>query len=95
MDGFTPSGPQAREIVRKIASTGTIVLTRHGRMRLRERNMTTQDVLNVLLGGYVVEVEPEVAGTYRVTVATSRMTVVVVPRGEAELVLVTAWRNER
>ncbi len=49
----------------------------------------------VLLGGWVERVERGTRGELRFVVCNARTTVVIVPRSEDELVVLTAWRNER
>lgn len=56
--------------------------------------LTTLDCENVLRGGVVRPAEYS-SGSWRYRVETARMTVVVAFRSEHELVVVTAWREER
>ena len=93
--GELPDREAARKLVRTIAGRGRVVLTGHARNRLRDRNLTTQDVLMLLLGGWVERVERGTRGELRFVVCNARTTVVIVPRSEDELVVLTAWRNER
>lgn len=50
---------QIKSTLREIAQLGCIRLTRHCRARMRERQVTTDDFLHVLLWGNVVNVEED------------------------------------
>lgn len=84
---------EARRLIQKIIADGVVSFRVHAKARLAERSMDTVDVTNVLRAGYVEEADRE-DGTYRYRVCTKRMTVVVAFRSRAELVVVTAWRND-
>ncbi len=83
---------EAKRLILAILRGGTVGFTSHARERLRERELTTVDVVNVLRAGVVEcpEEDLEKGWTYRV--ATARIGVVVCFRSRSELVVVTAWR---
>ena len=85
---------QAKKEILRLVREGDVGLTAHAKSRMKERNLTTNDVLNVLRAGAVSRVElDEKSAQWRYTVATERMGVVVV-MSEANLTVITAWRNE-
>jgi hypothetical protein len=92
VEPLTPD--EARRLIKTIIAEGVVTFRVHAKARLAERSMDSVDVVNVLRAGVVQEPEME-DGTWRYRVCTMRMTVVVAFRSKTELVVVTAWRNER
>jgi hypothetical protein len=85
---------RARQLIRRIVSSGTVSFSRHAFEEMAKDELTTVDCTNVLGGGVVDPPEFE-RGTWRYCVRTSRITVVVAFRSETQLVVVTAWRLKR
>ena len=50
---------RAKEVIREVAKVGNILLTDHCRTKMRERNVSTQDVLYVLMWGDVQEIKKD------------------------------------
>ena len=50
---------QVKSTLREIARLGCIKLTRHCRARMKERQVTTDDFLHLLLWGKIVNVEED------------------------------------
>lgn len=50
---------QAREKIRDLAKLGCIVTSRHCRARMRKRNVTTEDILYVLMWGDIINIEKD------------------------------------
>ena len=48
---------RAREIIRELAKYECIILSKHCRMRMRERNVTMDDISHVLMWGEVLNVQ--------------------------------------
>ena len=84
---------QAKKLIRRILESGTVVFTNHALSELAKDDLTTVDALRALQGGVVEEAEWE-RGAWRHRVRTPRIAVVVEFESEAELVVVTAWREE-
>lgn len=83
---------EAERRIKDIARNGTVSYDqKHARRRLDERNMSMTDTGNVLLSGWVSEVLWE-RNSYRYTIETPKMAVVVAFRSETEILVVTAWR---
>lgn len=50
---------QAKEIIRKLAKYGCILITNHCRAQMRKRNVTTDDILHVLMWGDIKTVQKD------------------------------------
>jgi len=48
---------QAKKILRKLAIHGCIIISNHCRAQMKKRKVTTEDILNVLIWGRIIEVE--------------------------------------
>ena len=83
----------AQRLIRHIHATGGVVISGHARGRMSQHRLEPKDCDHVLRAGWVMPGEWE-HGTWRYQVRTQRVTVVVTVRSLAELVVVTAWRNE-
>lgn len=83
---------KARDVIREILQTGSVVWSHHAEVELAKDSMTTVDAVNVLRGGTVRQPEYE-NGSWRYRVETQRMAVVVALDSETELCVVTAWRK--
>ncbi|AMV71137.1 hypothetical protein JCM30471_29590 [Desulfuromonas carbonis] len=84
--------PETKKLIRKILSEGIVTYAQpHAEERMRERDISTVDCVNVLRGGKVAEGEQE-NGTWRYRVYTGRMCVVVRFESETILQVLTAWR---
>lgn len=90
------SGPDLRRIVRERLTGDHLVVTKHARDRMTEREMTLEDATNVMRGGHpppdkYVTCEH---GTYRYTLCTPQMGVVVAfDDNKGKMILVTVWRT--
>lgn len=84
----------ARAAIREILELGNLTFSGHARQEMTNDNLGELDVRNVLRGGWVEPAEWE-NGSWRYRVRTQRMCVVVAFRSEAEIVVVTAWREQR
>lgn len=87
---------QARKLLSQILNQGTahkISFSKHCREELKNDNLTTVDVLNVLKAG-LIKTEPEFEkGTYRYRVETERIVVVISFMQPDFIRCVTAWRK--
>lgn len=81
----------AKQLIRRILSTGLFTYSRHAREEMLSDDLTTVDCENILRGGVVRPPDFE-KGSWRYRVETNRMAVVVTFRSSDELVVVTAWR---
>ena len=81
----------ARKLLREILATGRLWYSEHAKREMKQRKLTTMDVVNVLRAGVVEPSEFE-HGSWRHRVKTNRICVVVVLVSEQEAVAVTAWR---
>lgn len=85
--------PEAKKIIQVILRRGTVTYAQpHALERLVQRNISTLDCVNVLRGGIVAPAEFE-NGSWRYRIYTPRMCVVARFESEAELEVVTAWRE--
>ena len=83
---------EAKRLILAILKDGSVSFAQpHAMERLKKRQMSTVDCLNVLRGGTAEEAEHE-NGEWRYRVHTGKMTVVVRFEDETELMIVTAWR---
>ena len=90
------SAVDARQLARRILEEGALRLSRHAQDRMEEYGMSELDVTNTIRGGHVkagrgITFEN---GSWRYTIETQRMAVVVAFRGEDALSVVTCWRVE-
>jgi hypothetical protein len=83
----------AKDVIRSIVDGGDIAFTGHALEELAKDNLRTTDCMNVLRGGQVVGTEVR-HGRIRYRVETRKMTAIVTVVSEAELCVVTAWRNQ-
>lgn len=83
----------ARRLIGNILRTGSVFLGRHAKKAMADDNLIQQDCLDVLRGGVVDPGELE-RGAWRYRVRTKNVTVVVAFNSEAELAVVTVWRNK-
>jgi hypothetical protein len=87
---------QARKALSQIFhyDKNLIGFSKHGRKQMRDRNLSTVDVVNVLHAGQILE-NPEYENeSWRYRVETSNITVIIAFRKPHHLVVVTAWRNK-
>jgi len=88
---------EARKLVIKAAVAGRVVFSAHALQRMTERDIITNDILNVLLSTSMRISEGEAeSGTYRYQCQTNRFVVVIgfTVQGDG-LVVVTVWKSER
>ncbi len=86
--------PETKKLIRQILSTGFVTYAQpHAEDRMRQRKISTVDCVNVLRGGVVNEGELE-NGSWRYSVYTPRMCVVIRFESETILEVVTAWREK-
>ena len=84
-----------RRQIRKILDEGEVLFREpHVATRMKERNISKQDINNVLRAGIVGEGEWEM-GEWRHHVRTASFTVVIAFPEEMLLAICTCWRNER
>jgi hypothetical protein len=82
----------AKTLIRQIATTGNIRYVKPDFAQLlAKRNLTTADIVNVLLRGRVGEAEYE-NGSWRYPVYTNTIHVVAEIDTVTELLVITAWR---
>lgn len=84
----------ARDLARAIWASGSVRFSRHARQRMADRNVSEQDIGNTILGGHCkpgkgIGFE---GGSWRYTLETARIAVVVAFRSETEMVIVSCWR---
>lgn len=84
-----------KQLAREVISTGEYTFSRHAREQLITRGLDDQDVVNVLRAGWAENGEFE-NGSWRYKVRTSRIVVVVtfLDDDPAEVLIVTAWRDD-
>jgi hypothetical protein len=83
---------EAKRLILSILKDGSVSFAEpHAMERLKKRQMSTVDCLNILRAGTAEEAEHE-NGEWRYRVHTGKMTVVVKFEDETELMIVTAWR---
>ena len=51
----TPSIPEAEQIIKELATQGKISWSNHCKQRMKERGITTPQIINCLLKGKVIE----------------------------------------
>jgi hypothetical protein len=91
MEGEPLHPTRARQLIRRILTSGKVGFSKHALDEMAKDDLTTVDCTNVLRGG-MVEPPEEVSGTWRYRIRTARIYVVVAFRSETQLVVVTAWR---
>ena len=86
---------QARKVLSEILNMtpNFILFSKHGRVQMKERNLTSVDVLNVLRGGKIIDAPEFENGSWRYRVETNRITVVIAFRRPNCVTIVTVWRN--
>ncbi len=85
---------EVRRIVRRLLEGGLVTFSRHASEEMAKDDLDASDCLNVLRAG-AVDINSLVGDCWRYTVETNRIAVVIALRGEAEIVIVTAWRKGR
>lgn len=86
--------PEVKKLVLQIIRRGVVTYSQpHAEERMRERNISTVDCINVLRGGVTEEGEYE-NGSWRYRVHTAKMCVVIRFESEMLLEVVTAWREK-
>lgn len=80
-----------RTLARNILQTGEVNFIPHAAQRLKKHNLTAEDCLNVLRGGWC-EFEELVDDEWRYRMITQKICVVITFESETELTVVTAWR---
>lgn len=88
---LTPA--QARKTLSGILISDEVRFSGHCLARMAERNLTEQDVLNILRGGRCFEPAEMENGTWRYRFHTNTMGAAVAFRSESIAVVVTAWRT--
>lgn len=86
---------QARKALAEIFNTepNNISFSKHALNQMKERNLTTGDVLNVLKAGTIHGAPEFENGSWRYHVQTKKITVVIAFRNPNFVAVVTAWRN--
>lgn len=88
---------EARKLVTKLSSAGRVILTNHARLRLLERHIILNDVINVLLSPSMRITDGEFEkGSYTYRCYTSKFTVVIgfTVIGDS-VVVITVFKTER
>lgn len=85
------SRAQVRRLLRVIVEEGEVTFSKHALEQMKARELTVDDCLAVLRGGWC-EFEEEVNGTWRYRVTTHKICVVVAFRSEDATRVVTVWR---
>lgn len=86
------SPPEAKHLARDIMENGDFEVSGHAIQEMRDDDLNTTDVVNVIRGGVYHAPELE-KGEWRYRISTARMSVVIVFRSRERLRVVTAWRN--
>jgi hypothetical protein len=86
---------QARKILAEIFNhvPSLVSFTRHAREQMRERDLKSGDVLNVLKAGKIMSVPDFINGSFRYRVQTNKITVVLAFKKPNHVVVITAWRD--
>ena len=91
-----PLSPDAATaLLHKVIREGQVACSQHAADEMRADDLDLVDCVNVLRAGAVSEPADLINGTWRYRIHTNRMTVVVAFRSDAEIVIVTAWREKR
>lgn len=89
-------GAQALRLAKMIIREGSVVFTRHAREEMEKDDLLETDAVNTISGGVINEPgELGHRGDWCYRVRTSRATVVILFRSVEEMVVVTAWREQR
>ncbi|MBT3328095.1 MAG: DUF4258 domain-containing protein [Gemmatimonadales bacterium] len=83
---------QLRPILRKVLETGELSFTCHAFEEMEKDELVEQDIRNCLWAGRFDGCDFE-RGSWRYRVRTGWIVVVVALRSEAQIVVVTAWRE--
>jgi hypothetical protein len=92
IEPLTPDAATAT--IHRIIRDGQIAWSKHALAELAADNLTTVDAVNVMRAGAVMQAADLERGSWRYRMETRRICVVVAFRGDAELVVVTAWRKK-
>lgn len=86
---------QARKVLAEIfnADPSYISFSKHSLKQMKERNLTSVDVINVLKAGKIMDDSELENGSWRYRVQTQKITVVIAFRRPNHVTVVTAWRN--
>ena len=87
---------QARKLLAKIFGSkrdGTISFGRHAKERMKERNLGTNDIFNVLSEGQIYHDPENKKGSWRYRVETNKIAVIFVFRDIDGIAIVTTWRK--
>jgi hypothetical protein len=89
-------GAQALRLAKTIILEGSVVFTRHAHEEMEKDDLLETDVVNTISGGVINEPgELGHRGDWCFQVRTSGATVVILFRSVEEMVVVTAWREQR
>lgn len=84
----------AQRLIRTILRTGTVYYSDpHAYDRMRKHGIEAAEVVAVLRGGYVADVEPQGASWRYCVQSQARVVVIVEFESETELTVVTTWRT--
>lgn len=94
VESFMSPG-QGRKVLAEIFNynPNLISFTKHAREQMRERDLKSGDVLNVLKVGKIFSAPEYENGSFRYRVQTKKITVVVAFKKPNRVVVVTAWRD--
>lgn len=84
---------QASKLLKRILGERDTGFSQHARDEMEADDLAEPDIANTLRCGLVGDGEL-INGTWRYRVETERIGVVVAFRGEAEAIIVTAWRKK-
>ncbi len=86
---------QARKILAELFNhrPNFVSFTKHALEKMRERNLKSGDILNVLRAGNILKNPEFENGSWRYSVETAKITVVFAFRTPNQIIVVTSWRN--
>ncbi|MFP5492104.1 MAG: DUF4258 domain-containing protein [Bacteriovoracia bacterium] len=89
------SSGQARKVLSEIfnQNPNLISFSKHALEEMKNDNLKTGDILNVLKAGKIYDAPEFENGSYRYRIQTQKITVVIAFRKPNHVVIVTAWRE--
>lgn len=89
------SSGQARKVLSEIfnQNPNLVSFSKHAFKEMKNDNLKTGDILNVLKAGRIYNSPEFENGSYRYRVQTQKITVVIAFRKPNHVVIVTAWRE--
>jgi len=86
---------RARKILSELLNNrpNFVLFTKHAREKMKERNLRSGDILNVLKAGNILKNPEFEKGSWRYCAQTPKITVVFAFRTPDQVIVVTSWRN--